>query len=71
MPARFIFDSEAGVISAWTPTNPLQTNVRPKLVVPGAVFKGLAIGFFHHHPALYAADFAHNQVWVVDSRFHV
>ena len=71
MPAKFIFDSEAGVISAWTLTNPIQPNVRTKLVVPGAIFKGLAIGFFRHHPALYAADFGHSRVWVVDSRFHV
>ena len=71
MPAKFIFDSEAGTISAWTLTNPIQPNVRTKLVVPGAIFKGLAIGFFRDHPALYAADFGHSRVWVVDSRFHV
>ena len=41
---------------------PAADNVRAKLTVPGAVFKGLAIGFFHKHPALYAADFAHNKV---------
>jgi uncharacterized protein (TIGR03118 family) len=70
VPAKFIFDSEAGVISAWTLTDPIQTNVRQKLVVPGAVFKGLAIGFFGHHPALYATDFAQNQIVVVDSHFH-
>jgi uncharacterized protein (TIGR03118 family) len=70
VPARFIFDSEAGVVSAWAPTDPLQTNARTKLTVPGAVFKGLAIGFFHKHPALYAADFTHNKVWVINSRFH-
>jgi len=40
-------------------------------VVPGAIFKGLSIGFFHHRPALYAADFGHSRVWVVDSHFHV
>jgi uncharacterized protein (TIGR03118 family) len=70
LPAKFIFDSEAGVISAWTLTNPIQPNVRQKLVVPGAVFKGLAVGFFEHHPALYATDFAQNQIVVVDSHFH-
>jgi uncharacterized protein (TIGR03118 family) len=71
MPARFIFDSEAGTVSAWTPTTPLQMNARTKLTVPGAIFKGLAIGFFQHHPALYAADFGHSRVWVIDSHFHV
>jgi uncharacterized protein (TIGR03118 family) len=71
VPAKFIFDSEAGTISAWTLTNPIQMNVRTKLVVPGAIFKGLAIGSFRDHPALYAADFGHSRVWVVDSHFHV
>ena len=70
LPARFIFDSEAGTITAWTPTDPLQTTARTKLTVPGAVFKGLALSFFDHHPALYATDFTHNHVVVVDSHFH-
>ncbi|HEY0388840.1 MAG TPA: TIGR03118 family protein [Gaiellales bacterium] len=67
-PARFIVDSEAGVVSAWTPGD---LAFRQKLVVPGAVFKGLAIGFFHHHPAVYATDFAGGSVDVVDSHFHM
>ena len=70
LPARFIFDSEAGTITAWTPTDPLQTTARTKLTVPGAVFKGLALSFFDHHPALYATDFTHDRVVVVDSHFH-
>jgi uncharacterized protein (TIGR03118 family) len=70
LPSRFIFDSEAGTITAWTLTNPLQTTARTKLTVPGAVFKGLALSFFDHHPALYATDFAHGRVVVVDSHFH-
>ena len=70
-PARFIVDSEAGVISAWTNSNPLPTQFQQKLMVPGAVFKGLAIGFFDHHPALYATDFAGGHVDVVDSHFHL
>jgi uncharacterized protein (TIGR03118 family) len=71
VPARFIVDSEAGVISAWTLTDPVQTHFRQKLAVPGAVFKGLAIGFFHRHPALYATDFAGGHVDVIDSHFHL
>jgi uncharacterized protein (TIGR03118 family) len=70
VPAKFIFDSEAGTITAWTLTNPVQTSARTKLTVPGAVFKGLALSFFNHHPALYATDFVHNKVVVVDSQFH-
>jgi uncharacterized protein (TIGR03118 family) len=69
-PAKFIFDSEAGTITAWTLTDPVQTSARTKLTVPGAVFKGLALSFFGDHPALYATDFVHNQVVVVDSQFH-
>jgi uncharacterized protein (TIGR03118 family) len=71
VPAKFIFDSEAGTISAWTLTDPIQTSARTRLTVPGAVFKGLALSFFDHRPALYAADFAHGNVVVVDSHFHV
>ncbi|MDX6545787.1 MAG: hypothetical protein QOG02_1561 [Gaiellales bacterium] len=70
VPAKFIFDSEAGTITAWTLTDPVQTSARTKLTVPGAVFKGLALSFFGHHPALYATDFVHNKVVVVDSQFH-
>jgi uncharacterized protein (TIGR03118 family) len=70
-PARFIVDSEAGVISAWTNANPLPTQFRQKLAVPGAVFKGLAIGFFDGHPAVYATDFAGGRVDVVDAHFHL
>jgi uncharacterized protein (TIGR03118 family) len=57
MPARFIFDSEAGTISAWTPTTRSSSTSRTKLVVPGAIFKGSRSGSSRHHPALYAADF--------------
>jgi len=71
VPSKFIFDSEAGTITAWTLTDPVQTSARTKLTVPGAVFKGLALSFFDGHPALYATDFAHGRVVVVDSRFHV
>jgi uncharacterized protein (TIGR03118 family) len=71
VPAKFIFDSEAGTISAWTLTDPVETSARTRLTVPGAVFKGLALSFFDHRPALYAADFAHGNVVVVDSHFHV
>ncbi|TMB86974.1 MAG: TIGR03118 family protein, partial [Chloroflexi bacterium] len=70
VPSKFIFDSEAGTITAWTLTDPVQTSARTKLTVPGAVFKGLALSFFDNQPALYATDFAHGRVVVVDSHFH-
>jgi uncharacterized protein (TIGR03118 family) len=70
VPAKFIFDSEAGTITAWTLTDPLQTSARTKLTIPGAVFKGLALSWFDGHPALYATDFVHNRVIVVGQQFH-
>ena len=69
VPSKFIFDSEAGAITAWTLTDPPETSARTKLTVPGAVFKGLALSFFNHRPALYAADIGNDRVWVVDSHF--
>jgi len=66
VPAKFIFDSEAGTISAWTLTDPIQMNVRTKLVMQGAVFKGLGSGSSTARRC-YAADFGHSRVWVVDS----
>ena len=71
LPAKFIFDGEEGSINAWTLSDPVQTVARTKLQVPGAVFKGLALSFFGHHPALYAADAGNGRVWVIDAHFHV
>jgi uncharacterized protein (TIGR03118 family) len=59
LPATFIFDSEAGMITAWPFTNPPGTSATAELSVPGAIFKGLALGFVHGRGhLLYAADFA-------------
>jgi uncharacterized protein (TIGR03118 family) len=69
LPARFIFDSEAGTVSAWTLTNPIQMTAHTQLSVPGAIFKGLAIGTFRGAPALYAADFGNGRVWVINTHF--
>jgi uncharacterized protein (TIGR03118 family) len=69
LPARFIFDSEAGTVSAWTLTNPIQMTAHTQLRVPGAIFKGLAIGTFRGAPALYAADFGNGRVWVINTHF--
>jgi uncharacterized protein (TIGR03118 family) len=71
LPARFLFDSEAGVITAWPLTDPPMTSARAELRVPGAIFKALALGFVHGRGhLLYAADFHHNQIVVVNGRFH-
>ena len=67
LPATFIFDSEAGMITAWPFTDPPGTSATAELSVPGAIFKGLALGFVHGRGhLLYAADFHHNQIVVVE-----
>ena len=62
--ALFLFDSEAGVISAWNPS--LGTTAEPERSPPGAVFKGLAIAQTSAGPRLYATDFHNRRVDVFD-----
>jgi uncharacterized protein (TIGR03118 family) len=64
-PARFIFDSEAGTITAWNSGTTAQT------VVPsaGAVYKGLAIAQKGSTALLYAADFTGAKIDVFNSSF--
>ena len=62
--ALFLFDSEAGVISAWNGS--LGSTAEPEVTVPGAVFKGLAIAETTAGPRLYATDFHNGQVDVFD-----
>jgi uncharacterized protein (TIGR03118 family) len=70
LPATFLFDSEAGMITAWPFTDPPMTSAKAELSVPGAIFKGLALGFVHGRGhLLYAADFHHNQIVVVNGNF--
>jgi uncharacterized protein (TIGR03118 family) len=63
-PARFIFDSEAGTVTAWNAGTAAQT------VVPssGAIYKGLAIAT-EGTPLLYAADFHNAKIDVFDASF--
>jgi uncharacterized protein (TIGR03118 family) len=62
-PARFIFDSEDGLIRGWNsavdPTNAVEAPADP---VPGAIYKGLAIA----GGMLYASDFHNGLVDVFD-----
>ena len=61
VPATFLFDSEAGTITAWPFTSPLLTSATTEVTVPGAIFKGLAIAHVAGRgPVLYAADFHNN-----------
>ena len=68
-PARFIFDSEAGLITAWSPTAPPPTAARTVATSPGAIYKGLAIAGSAHGTRLYAADFHHGRIDVFDDHF--
>ena len=61
--ARFLFDTERGVISGWNGG----TAAQPKFTSPdGAVYKGLAIAQTTVGPRLYAADFHNRRVDVFD-----
>jgi uncharacterized protein (TIGR03118 family) len=72
--ALFMFDSEAGDISGWSPAvppPPFSTQSFVGAHVTDAVFKGLAIASASGKNYLYAADFHHNQIVVLDGQFHV
>jgi uncharacterized protein (TIGR03118 family) len=71
-PARFIFDSEDGTISAWSPTHvPItQAVVVVDNSASGASYKGLAIDSTTAGTRLYAADFHNAKVDVFDGAFN-
>jgi uncharacterized protein (TIGR03118 family) len=70
-PALFLFSSEAGVISGWSPDVPApgSTAAQVAATVPGAVFKGLAIADTKEGPRLYATDFHNGRVDVWNDMF--
>jgi uncharacterized protein (TIGR03118 family) len=71
-PARFIFDSEAGLVTGWNPgvpPPPPSTQAQVGASVPGAIYKGLAIADTATGPFLYAADFHHARIDVFDTNF--
>lgn len=70
-PALFLFSSEAGVISGWSPDVPApgSTAAQVGATVPGAIFKGLALADTKDGPRLYATDFHNGQVDVWDDTF--
>lgn len=74
--ARFIFATEDGTISGWSPTaNATQSIIPPGLDHSaggngtGAVYKGLAIGTSGGVTRLYAANFRSGQVEMYDQNF--
>jgi uncharacterized protein (TIGR03118 family) len=72
LPAKFIFATENGAISAWNPDLPgpgLSNQAVQIAKVPDAVFKGLALATTANGSFLYATDFHHGTVDVFDSTF--
>jgi uncharacterized protein (TIGR03118 family) len=65
MPAKFIFDSEAGMITAWN----AGTQAEPVAGPPGASYKGLAIATKGNDTFLYAANFNTGKIDVFNQSF--
>jgi uncharacterized protein (TIGR03118 family) len=68
-PARFIFDSEAGRITAWSPNVPPTSPAQSIVTTPGAVYKGLALATTRTGALIYAADFHGAKIDVFDDHF--
>ena len=69
-PSPFIFASESGSISAWSPTvSPTTALVVFDGSAGGSVYKGLAISAYAGANYLYAADFHNGRVDVFDASF--
>ena len=68
--AIFIFATEDGTISAWTPSvNPNNAIIAVNDPSKGAIYKGLAIGSDGTRSLLYASNFNSGNVDVFDSNF--
>jgi uncharacterized protein (TIGR03118 family) len=72
--ARFIFASEAGMITGWNPGVPAAGSTQAQVAVDnspsGAIYKGLAIATTSSGDRLYATDFHNGRVDVFDAQFH-
>lgn len=69
--AKFLFASEDGVISGWSPAVDLtHAVVAVDRSLQGAVYKGLAIGGTGNGALLYATDFHNRRVDVFDAQFN-
>jgi uncharacterized protein (TIGR03118 family) len=64
-PARFLFASEDGTISAWNGGPQAQVVI----TTAGAVYKGIAIATVDGNPRLYATDFHSGHIDVFDASF--
>jgi uncharacterized protein (TIGR03118 family) len=68
-PARFIFSSDQGDITAWNPTAD-RTNAILMAHVNGAVYRGLTFLATANGNFLLANDFRNNRIDIFDSSFH-
>jgi uncharacterized protein (TIGR03118 family) len=68
-PANFIFDSEAGVVSAWSKTVS-GTKAQIEFGDKHAVYKGLALASANGADYLYAANFHKGRIDVFDDHFN-
>jgi uncharacterized protein (TIGR03118 family) len=71
-PALFLFVGESGHLTGWAPNVPgpaTSTHAQNAVVMPKAVFKGLALGRSDRGPRLYAANFASGMVDVFNGKF--
>jgi uncharacterized protein (TIGR03118 family) len=67
--ALFLFASESGQITGWSPSVPPSTSAQPAVTTPDAVYKGLALATTANGSFLYAANFHAGTVDVFDSTF--
>ncbi len=68
--AWFLFDSEAGQITGWSPFVPPLNGAQTAVNRPTAIYKGLALAQTGQGPLLYAADFHNDRVDVFDGNFN-
>jgi len=69
-PARFIFSSEDGTLSAFKGAPIVTVVPNPQAPAHGAIYKGLAIDSATAGTMLYATDFHNGKVDIFDSSFH-
>jgi len=69
-PARFIFSSEDGTLSAFKGAPIVTVVPNPQAPAHGAIYKGLAIDSTTAGTILYATDFHNGKVDIFDSSFH-
>src|SRR5439155_12818216 len=69
--AVFVFDTEAGQIRGWHPSQGNQTVVLADRSAVGAIYKGLAIASTTAGDRFYATDFHNGRVDVFDGNFNL